>query len=30
MRTMYTEYLNQANKINKIRDKIYICILKLE
>lgn len=30
MQRIYTEYLDQANKTGKNRDKIHICALKLE
>ena len=30
MRSIYTKYLNKANKADKKRDKIYTCALRLE
>ena len=30
MRSIYTKYLNKANKIDKKRNKIHTCVLKLE
>ena len=30
MPNIYIEYLNKANKADKKRNKIYICVLKLE
>ena len=30
MQSIYTKYLNKINKVNKKRDEIYTCILRLE
>ena len=30
MRSIYIKYLNKTKKVDKKRDKIYICVLRLE